>query len=619
MDAETRAYRVLEKIKKTLASQGLPAQQVDELDKPPILQWALYNLETLLRTTPNASILWGDSSEFVVTTPEGMTTLPCRYAVIEAESMIPSHVPYDAGLLEKHPSYPANLQERAYESDIMEAEKVRNNLRQLFPPLMVNTNPDAVNGPPILERNMLVLGGNSRAMTLQLLFQSKQSRYKESQSRYIAYLAKKSVNFGLTVGDVLSFKHPVLVRILDFDALLDMDRARKLVRVLNESLTQKLSYTQELVALSRSVSRQAWNEISTVIATSITEKDATFNDFMRSSRSLSLVELLRRYGIFNFRNYSVYFDQETKSLNRLGRVFVKDLLMGKVFSDHPKELSELSDSQFDLFSEISPFLIASSCCDLSFDILDDVLIAYNAADYMKNAKHKEGKELVSTYPSFVSLASLSQMDLFFQMPPEFDQVMQTTRRRMLWQIFYQYGNRRRYLTKGFLRYALRAVLNNSMQSDIGEFISIGDSNFSRFTPESSNNTLAWGFQAIRKFPSTTARNAEFQLADAELLENAPNYQGDSDIGSTKNVTIQKRRGFTDVFKTIRGKENTFVFFDSYSLLVQMGDALPLDKENPTPLAIDPASVPQGQARLFNPSRARNIHDPRAAAWEVAQR
>src|SRR5690606_35377887 len=284
------------------------------------------------------------------------------------------------------------------------------------------------------------------------------ARYREIQAKYIGYLIERSLDFGLTIGDVLAVSQPVLIRVLDLDTTRRFSEAQRLVRLLNESLTQKMSYTQELTAIARSVPREGWNKIAKVIALTMDVEDSTFNEYMQTQKAAPLIDTLREFGVFSLRNFSVYFDQETKALNRLGRFFVKDILLGRVFHNHPEQIAKLTESQFDLFSDLAPFLIASSCCDLSFDILSDLMIAVHAAGYMKNAKHTENRQQVSTYPAFVSIRKAAQFNLFYQIPPEFDEAQKTVRRRFLWQLFFDMGTKRRYLMRGFQRYAIRAAL-----------------------------------------------------------------------------------------------------------------------------------------------------------------
>ena len=552
----------------------------------------LHSLRYLFGAREHRGILYGETAPFILTTAEGLEETTIRFALVEQSLLIPSHIPEDSGYLPKNPSYPNNLQERAYHADAMEAEKIRNNLRQFKPFVVINDNPDAVNGAPIVDKNLLVLGGNSRTMTIQLMYRSSLQRYRQTAARYVGYLASKAVNFGFTIGEVLSFEQPVLVRVLDFDALANMGEARRLVRLLNESLTQELGYTQQLVALSRAIPAKGWNQIASIIAKTMGNA-ATFNEYMKSGRSDDLVQELRRLGVFNIRNFSVYFDEGSKEINRIGRTFIKDLLMGRLFMNSPETLQSMGDQRFDLFSELAPFLLASSCCDPTYDLQEDLIISLDAADYMRSAKRKDGEKLVSIYPSFTSLAETSQLDLFYVIPPEIAPALETIRRRFLLQLLYEYESKRSYLARGFRRYSLRAIAQDASQSDLGGIA--GEYG------ETANDALLWAFQAKRVQPQTSARRAEFDIADPILVEK-----------------VDPDHSFSVASFVHRGKTYNFEYFVSYRDLVRRGLALDADKQGDSIQGGDLFEEAQ-QPRLFNPRRRVTNHDPRAAAWEVSRR
>lgn len=621
MLASEKMQRVLKILKQSLKDRGME-QTADLLESRKADRWILTAVDYLLQTKKPivwpregrllpAPILLGNETTLVVVSPEGVQKIACRYALTEMFALIPSHKSASAGNLEINPLYPQNLQERSYHSDKMEAEKVRNNLRQFHAPLVVNTNPDAVNGPPIVDKNLFVLGGNSRAMTLKLLYQAKGERQQKSE--YIASLLSRSLDFGLTMGDVLSFVEPVLIRLLAIDVKEEFFTGQRLVRLFNESLMQKMSYPQELTAVARSVSHGGWTQIATTIAHTMGVEDESFSQYLQSSKAGNLIHTLRQFGVFNIRNFSVYFDQETNSLNRLGRLFVKDILLGHVFEKNRALLDNMNDSQFDLFSDLSPFLIGSSCCDFRFDLLEDLLVAVRAAEYMKDAKHEElrkgSRVMVPTYPTFTSIRDVAQFNLFYQIPPEVEAATKTIRRRFLWQLFFEYGTKRRYLMRGFQRYSIRAALNQEAQDTLG--FDIGGVQQEGFNPETPTHTLLWAFQAKRIQQDTTPDFSEFELADQLLLENAPIYQG----GSPKQATWETKK--------IRGKIYEFSYFNSYAEALSNGKYL---KALDVGESMDSSSVERqsgaiggvGSLRLLNPSH-RSMPQGDGAARSIARR
>ena len=93
--------------------------------------------------------------------------MPAHYAIVDALSLIPSH---DPATFKPSAGYPANVQERDYQHDKNEKLKVMDQVSHFNPAFVLTDNPDPVNGPPMILANGLVMGGNSRAMTIQTIY-----------------------------------------------------------------------------------------------------------------------------------------------------------------------------------------------------------------------------------------------------------------------------------------------------------------------------------------------------------------------------------------------------------------------------------------------------------------
>lgn len=161
------------------------------------------------------------------------------------------------------------------------------------------------------------------------------------------------------------------------------------------------------------------------------------------------------------------------------------------------------------------------------------------------------------------------------------------------ELLYEYESKRSYLARGFRRYSLRAIAQDASQSDLGGIA--GEYG------ETANDALLWAFQAKRVQPQTSARRAEFDIADPILVENV-----DPDYSSSIASFVR------------RGKSYNFEYFVSYRDLVRRGLALDADKQGDSIQGGDLFEEAQ-QPRLFNPRRRVTNHDPRAAAWEVSRR
>ena len=101
---------------------------------------------------PKSTEYIGKSTELIVVTPDGVDRIPAHYVLLSAERIIASHIPdpFGSGPFSINPLYPENVQERRYEADTHEADKVRRQARNFIPQLIWNTNPDPINGPPMI-------------------------------------------------------------------------------------------------------------------------------------------------------------------------------------------------------------------------------------------------------------------------------------------------------------------------------------------------------------------------------------------------------------------------------------------------------------------------------------
>lgn len=322
--------------------------------------------------------------------------LSARYAIMESGDIKPSHIPsFSAGPFRENPLYPPGLQERRYHDDPQEMRKVRVNAKRFYPPLVINTNPDTINGPPVVDKNGVVLGGNSRAMTMQLV-------YLSGNGYLIREAIKDSCSKGcfIGIGESLDrFIHPVLVRMVQVDARKESERARKLVRLMNMSLTQDLDLSSSIASHARLLSAEQWKQLAKFIAFNV-ESDQTINDYMLSSASRSLVRELLNIGVLSNQNISLYtYPESHKSgglLNVQGRRLFLDLIMGYL-APNTKVLDRLNSRTQDIIQKVGPSIIASDCCDPEDSLLSDFRLALQAISELRVVTLKDlGRAILNT-------------------------------------------------------------------------------------------------------------------------------------------------------------------------------------------------------------------------------
>jgi endonuclease V-like protein UPF0215 family len=304
------------------------------------------------------------------------TALKARYELREAGDVVASHDP-TKGFRQRH-DYPEGVQERAYHTDPAEKMKVMKNAMRLRGEFIVNTNPDAVNGPPMITKAGHALGGNSRAMSVQLAYHE----HPEVAAKMRQYLEEHAHEVGFTPDDVQAMKRPILVRVIDDpasegDSLFggggtrkhSKDEMRLLVRQMNESFTQAMDPRTMQVAMGRKLTDATIESLASGM-----QEGETLAQFLTSSRASGFVGELGKAGIIDARNRNQYMDQKTKRLNADGRTLVSRILTGRLVGD-ADVLSATQPRTVDAVARTVPHLVAATRNGAGFDIGEDMASA----------------------------------------------------------------------------------------------------------------------------------------------------------------------------------------------------------------------------------------------------
>lgn len=290
--------------------------------------------------------------------------LEARYRLVEADTLIASH---KSDSFARNPDYPEGVQERAYHRDKAEQAKVIRNAQQMDPRFVVNTNPDAVNGPPMVTPEGIVLGGNSRAMSMQRIY----AQHPEKATQMREYLADHAHEVGLKPGDIQAMKNPVLIR-----EVIVEDKSQRglqiLVRQMNESFTQAMDPRTMQVAMGRKLTDQTL----ATLADSMTE-DETLGAFLASGRSERFVASLFRAGIIDNRNVNQYVTKGTRRLNEDGKTLVSRILVGRTV-DNADVLSETGAGMMNAIAGAVPSMVQAAGHGKGYDLGDDLSVAVDA-------------------------------------------------------------------------------------------------------------------------------------------------------------------------------------------------------------------------------------------------
>jgi hypothetical protein len=284
----------------------------------------------LLGSTGSKKVELSDlpDTEMVITLQGKTQSVPVRYKIIEVGDAIASH---DAGGFFKRSDYPTDVQEREYHDPRgPEQRKVISQAQNLNPQLLINTNPDAMNGPPILTAEGIALGGNSRVMSVQRAYMA----HPKKAQAYKDYLRRKAHQFGLSVEDVEQFNAPLLVREYVVEDQ-SKENLSKLVRAMNEGLTQEFDPQGEGRAAATKLQGENVTLSAIAIALQNAPEGSTLNSVLKTKgeRLEGIKRALFRDGILTSRNSNRFIHQGSGTFNDQGVSFIQRMITGYVIRD----------------------------------------------------------------------------------------------------------------------------------------------------------------------------------------------------------------------------------------------------------------------------------------------
>ena len=245
---------------------------------------------------------------------------PAVYEVWPLRDIIPSHNPRTWG---PSPLYPEGCQQRDYTHDKSEQAKVLELARNFDPKFLLTDEPTAINGPPVIARNGIALGGNGRTMGLQLLEEA--GRFEEYADR----LLDRAELFGINRSDLLQSTSTdnVLVRVVEAD----MSSCAQWSNVLNQSLTQEVDITSETISYARQLSPQHLDDLGELFANE--EADTISAAIGNPAVERRVVQIFRAADIISSRNQSQWLDPAFNRLSQLGQLMVERVLLGAILKD----------------------------------------------------------------------------------------------------------------------------------------------------------------------------------------------------------------------------------------------------------------------------------------------
>lgn len=244
-----------------------------------------------------------------------------RYRVRELSDVQPSH---NGVTFQPNPKY--ELQNtRDYNNPDNRSKVVNGSLPGTFNPRYhITDNPDATNGPVVVDRSGNAIGGNGRAMILQRVY----GNNPEGAQAYRDLLTSKARQFGIDPAEVAGKKAPVLVREVDTGAL-DKQTVQAMVTDLNKVGTAALTPSERAIADSRRVSSKTLDFLGDKLEAG--GPDATIASTLEGKTGAQVLDYLIQDGVIGPQERAGLAKGDTLTAD--GKARISRLVLGRFFAD----------------------------------------------------------------------------------------------------------------------------------------------------------------------------------------------------------------------------------------------------------------------------------------------
>jgi hypothetical protein len=221
-------------------------------------------------------------------------SLPAHYVLMEAGDLRTSHMPFT---YEEREGYNQKGQPRNYKTSKEAQARVAQVAANPDPDQLLDNGVSATTGPPIVDQRTDVISGNRRALGLLTALRDN----AEGFAKYRAELYARAVTFGIDPAEVLKYKNPVLVKMLDKPIDSDIEWSR-LGTELNRGPEGGMSDEEQGEAMKRLLTPEFIDRMTGIVDSLPLLDDKrnalTVREAMRY-RSAEIAQLLRDAGIIS--------------------------------------------------------------------------------------------------------------------------------------------------------------------------------------------------------------------------------------------------------------------------------------------------------------------------------
>jgi hypothetical protein len=258
-----------------------------------------------------------------------------EYAILPRERVAASNIPTDLGPFKVNPRHPGN--ERTYAPNSDQHLGVLKQASEWNPRLVLNTDPTAVGGPPIVvpwtrelaeatgkrwedvQGTYWTAGGNSRVMAQELLRERGRGAVIDAANR------NSAEQFGLAADQV--GEGNMIVRVAQ-EPVTTPEQARALVSRLNEVPTKALAVEEAAVSAGQKMSAETRDWFGSVY-----DGDKPLRSNLQSQAiARELRDRLTRDGVLDASNRARYYRADG-TLTEEGKTFVERMMLGRAVPD----------------------------------------------------------------------------------------------------------------------------------------------------------------------------------------------------------------------------------------------------------------------------------------------
>lgn len=260
-------------------------------------------------------------SETKIRVPGEDRNYKATYQIRELEDVHPSH---NGETFSKNPQY-SLTNDRDYENVANRGKIVQASGGGFDPAFHITDNPDATNGPIVVDSEGHALGGNGRAMILQRVYKGN----PEAAQAYRDMLTQKAGNFGIDTSDIAKMKQPVLVREIADSEFDQPHEKQNAITDFNKKGTAELTPAERAIADARRVSQETLDHIATKLDAA--GPDGTLADVLRGQSGSEVIDQLIQDGALTPQDRAAFVG--SSGLTDAGKARVSDLMVARFFED----------------------------------------------------------------------------------------------------------------------------------------------------------------------------------------------------------------------------------------------------------------------------------------------